>query len=49
MPAEGGEGTHLVELRHLNPANTEIRLKFGVDEKLQVRYKTTQVIHENDF
>lgn len=48
-PAKGGQGEHLVELIHLNLADTETRLKFGVNAKLQIRYKTTQVIHENDF
>lgn len=48
-PAKGGQEGHLVELKHLNLANTDSRLKFGVKAKLQIRYKRTQFIHENDF
>lgn len=47
-PTKGGQGGHLVELTQLNLANTEMRLKFSVNARLQIRYRT-QVIHEKDF
>lgn len=48
-PAKGKQGGHLVELRQLNLANTEMRPKFSVNARLQIWYKTTQVIHEKNF
>lgn len=48
-PAKGGQEGHLVELKHLHLANTGTSLKLTVKEKLQIRYKTTQIIYESDF